>query len=83
MFLPRPARLGDFPEPVEDLVFPPTHRVEHVKSASLGEDQVSRIRTPDWVFARRENACAATAEIKHRNLEIAAANIEGHLLSIG
>ena len=81
--LPRPARLGDFPQPAEDFVLSAAHRVEHVERAALGENQVPRIRAPGRIFTGADSARSAAREIQHRDLKFAAApHVECDLLSV-
>src|SRR6476659_2123719 len=82
-FLPRPARLGDFPEPVENLILSAADRVEHVKRAAFGENQMPRIGPPGRILAGADDLCSAATEIEHCDLKFAAAShVERHLLPI-
>jgi hypothetical protein len=58
--LPRPARLGDLADAIEDFAFATRDRVEQIKSTALREDDVARIRAPNRIFSGRNDATAAT-----------------------
>ena len=59
--LPRPARLGDFPEAAEHFSLPAVHGVHHLERTAFGENQMARIRSPNGIFARPDDPLAATA----------------------
>src|SRR5262249_54011112 len=83
MSSPRPARLSNFSKPIDNFVFPAVHGVEHVKCAAFRENEMARIRAPNGIFPRTENAPAARRQIEDCYLKVAAAsNVERNLFSI-
>src|SRR5262245_41495790 len=72
--LPRQARLGDFPEAVENLVLSAVDCVNHVKRAAFSENEMSRIGSPGRILSGRNGALAASPQFEHHYLKLSAAS---------